>query len=205
MKLKHKVFAGVAALGLAAGLTACGQSDPAVQSDKDKVNAQVNNRGGAYIPKNNVEFNNYNEAQKLYDSPNTIIWCTATFPNDSAPLFTVPIRGKLTSSSVSYFRGQELAYDNGENWTAEARSVDGMYHGNPPGYRYGFTPSGQYVDFFGLETFCTTQPTQFQREKTEIALAVDPGLADAQKRAQDALAKGDQAGAQKILEGALPR
>ncbi|QIG58738.1 hypothetical protein SEA_DATBOI_74 [Gordonia phage DatBoi] len=206
MKLKHKVIASVMALGLAGTMTACaGASDPAVQSDQDKVNKQVDQRGGAYIPKNNVEFNNYNQAQELYDSPNTIIWCSASFPNDSSPLFTVPIRGKLTSSSVSYFRGQERLDRNTDPWTAESRSVDGMYHGSPPPYRYGFTPGGEYVDFFGLETFCTTQPTKFQREKTEISLSVDPGLADAQKRAQEALAKGDTAGAQKILEGATPR
>ncbi|QDF15436.1 hypothetical protein SEA_MOLLYMUR_76 [Gordonia phage Mollymur] len=211
MKLNRKAIAASAVgLGLAAALTACGPSeDSSSQDSKDKaaVEQQTNQRGGAYVPKNHVEFNNYNKAQELYDSPNTIIWCSASFPNDNAPLFTVPIRGKLTSSSVSLFPSEVAGAGGQSGWTytPEQKSVDGMYHGNPPAYRYGFTPGGEYVDFFGLETFCTTQPTKFQREKTEISLSVDPGLADAQKRAQEALAKGDVAGAQKILEGATPR
>jgi hypothetical protein len=51
--------------------------------------------------------------------------------------------------------------------------VDGLFHPNPPGYRYGFTPGGQYVDFFNMATFCTTALTEFQRQETRVAVDYD--------------------------------
>lgn len=149
-----------------------------------------------YIPKNAVEGANYNKAQELYDDPSTIIWCTAFPTSNSEPLVTVPIAGKLTSSSVSAFRSD----DEIDGVALEAESVDGLYHGSPPPYRYGFTPGGQYVDFFNLQTLCTTQPLSFQRQSVKVS--IDHQLDAASKDAEAALQSGDKAKAQAILEGA---
>jgi hypothetical protein len=153
-----------------------------------------------------VEFNNYNKAQKLYDSPDTIIWCSTTWGNANAPIITLPVAGKLTSSSVSLLPSLKGATGGGDGqdfYTTEQRSVDGMYHGNPPPYRYGFTPGGQYVDFFNMPTLCTTALTKVQREQTKVVVALDAKAATAQRVAEKALANGDKAGAQRALEGAV--
>jgi hypothetical protein len=78
-----------------------------------------------------------------------------------------------------------------------------MYHGSPPPYRYGFTPGGQYVDFSNMQVFCTTALTKFQRQNTKVSIENDPTAATADAQAQDALKRGDKAGAQKILSDAL--
>lgn len=186
------------------GLTAC-EGDSAGSSDEyqEQQKAATTDRDDLYKPHNNVEYNNYNEAQKLYDDPNTIQWCTAAWSNDSAPLFTVPIKGKLTSSSVSYFPNTEQRKGQSDaTWNPELRSVDGMYHGNPPAYRYGFTPAGQYVDFSGMEVMCTTSPTKFQRESSNITFETDEALSDAQRKAEDLLKQGKGKEAQQVLEDA---
>ncbi len=154
-----------------------------------------------YIPENDVEFKNYNAAQKLYDSPDTIIWCSTTWGNANAPLVTVPVTGKLTSSSTTFFNPErsEWSSDNGAV-VLPSRSVDGLFHPNPPQYRYGFTPGGQYVDFFNMPTFCTTALTKFQRQQTKVTVVFDAQAKQAQKRAEQALRSGDKAGAQQALE-----
>lgn len=158
----------------------------------------------AYIPKNDVELRNYNDAQKLYDSPNTIIWCSTTWGNASAPLVTVPVTGKLTSSSTSFFPSTKWVDRGNYSWTeVQQPSIDGLYHPNPPQYRYGFTPGGQYVDFFNMPTFCTTALTKFQRESTKVQVEFDAEARQAQQRAQAALKAGSPSQAQKILSEAL--
>lgn len=150
------------------------------------------------------DFLNYNQAQRLYASRTSIIWCTTTWGNPSAPMVTIPVQSKLTSSSVSFYPSSRVkVYENSGEYTPERRSVDGMYHGSPPPYRYGFTPGGQYVDFFNMPTLCTTALTKFQRQETKVALSVDDAAKAADAQAQAALARGDHAGAQKILEDAL--
>lgn len=165
-----------------------------VQEEADGFGKQV------YIPHNGVEFNNYNNAQKLFDNPTTIIWCTASFGgSNTSPLITVPVAGKLTSSTTSYFNPQQIAYQHSDS-VVGTQSVDGMFHTNPPPYRFGFTPGGQYVDFFNMPTFCTTQPIQFQRQS--ISVRVDRGLAAATIQAESALRNGDKQKAQALLEQA---
>ncbi|KMV15958.1 hypothetical protein ACT17_22990 [Mycolicibacterium conceptionense] len=193
--------AGMVAVS-ALALAAC-ESTAASNSEQYKKVEENAGKRQPYQPHNDVEFNNYNEAQKLYDNPNTIQWCTATWSNGSAPLFTVPIRGKLTSSSVSYYPNQEVRNDGSAAYNPELRSVDGMYHGNPPAYRYGFTPAGVYVDFSGMEVMCSTQPMKFQRQDTKITYEPDPQLADAQRRAEEALKAGKPDEAQRILQEAV--
>jgi hypothetical protein len=70
-------------------------------------------------------------------------------------------------------------------------------------YRYGFTPAGVYNDWTGLETFCTTEPSVWQREKTTIVMASDPDLLKAQQDAQAALKAGDPVKAEQILQAAI--
>lgn len=153
-----------------------------------------------YEPHNDVEFNNFNEAQKLYDSPDTIIWCTA-FPNSpTAPIITVPIAGKLTSSSTTFYSPDLIDSSDEGKVVTQARSVDKMYHPDPPQYRYGFTPGGQYVDFFQMPTLCTTKAMKFQTQN--IRFEIDTGLEDATNEAQKALEAGNKEKAQKILEKA---
>lgn len=178
---------------LALGLTAC--EDESVpdkeRSEYKKVEKTANAREAVYIPQNQVEFNNYNRAQQTYDSPSTILWCTTTFSNPSAPIITVPVAGKLTSSSVSYFPNRKWVDRGNYMWSdTEAKSVDGMYHGTPAPYRYGFTPGGQYVEFSNMDTYCTTQLTKVQRQKTEVSVKSDPVADSAQAKAEAILKQG---------------
>lgn len=206
---KILLLAALVAVGALAGCT----SHHSPQASQE---SQINRAAGdrvAYVPHHNVEFNNYNESQKLYDDPATIIWCTTTWGNPSAPMVSIPIAGKLTSSSTTFFNPSHIVYSGDTGLTAiGSRSVDGMYHPNPPQYRFGFTPGGQYVDFFNMPTLCTTALTKFQRQQTKVSLTVDPTAEHATKQAEAVLKAGTlqdgtikpqaQAQAQKILEGA---
>jgi hypothetical protein len=184
--------------------TGCGF---AVAGDASDILTGIDSKANSYKPfiqpfPGNAELHNYEGAQRLYAQPNTIIYCTTTWGNASAPLVTIPIAGKLTSSSVSYFpssRTFKPGDDGGGQYTPERRSVDGLYHGSPPPYRYGFTPGGQYVDFFNMPTLCTTALTKFQRQATKVTIDVDQQSKTADQQAQAALARGDKAGAQRIL------
>lgn len=203
--MKKKVLGVVIAALAVVGLSACEEGGgPAPKTEREQVEQKAAEREGVYIPQNDVEFNNYNKAQELYDNPSSIIWCTTTWGNASAPLVTVPVAGKLTSSSVSYFPNQEkVTADLGEwngDMLVEARSVDGMYHGSPGPYRFGFTPGGQYVDFTNMPTFCTTALTEFQRQSTEVSISNDDVSASIQEQAETALQSGDADEAQRLLE-----
>lgn len=162
--------------------------------------------------RNNVEYQNYFKAQTTYDDPSTILWCSTTWGNASAPLVTIPVAGKLTSSTVSLFPSTQVHIDTdttGSSYNPELPSVDGMFHGTPPPYRYGFTPGGQYVDFFNMPTFCTTALTAFQRSATKVTLTVDPAMKAAQDTAEKALADciarkvSNCPAAQRALEGGI--
>ena len=140
----------------------------------------------------------------MYDTPSSIIWCTTTWGNASAPLVTVPVAGKLTSSSTTFFQPETPLWNsNGGGLIVSSRSVDGLFHPNPPQYRYGFTPGGQYVDLFYMPTFCTTAMTNFQRESTKVSLEIPADVAAAQKRAEDYLKQGNSSAAQKALEAVV--
>lgn len=178
------------------GLTAC--LEPTVQ---EKAYAAQDKKASARVAPDvtgDTEYNNYIKAQELYDDPANILWCTASFPSTASPIFTVPIAGKLTSSSVSYFPGASVDYSSSGNVLTENRSVDGMFHGSPGPYRYGFTPAGQYVDFTNLAVFCTTALTEFQRQSLEVSVSVDDGVT---VKAEELLKNGDAAGAQALIDG----
>jgi hypothetical protein len=54
-----------------------------------------------------------------------------------------------------------------------------------------------------METICSTQPTVYQKQQTDIVLRTDPGLVDASSQAKAALQAGDPAKATQILENAI--
>lgn len=133
-----------------------------------------------FIPTNDLDFKNYDRRQKVADDPTAILWCTSSFPIPSSPLFTFPVVGKLTSGGKRPF-----ATDPGP---------DAMY-GSSGDYRYGFTPNNIYIEYYNMPTFCTTEPTVWQRQETKMAMATDSVLLAAHKAAQQALkaGKGDEA------------
>lgn len=209
MKRVSRILIVLALLAFAAfSLTACGGDDSAKQKAVDQAEENIDQEAEeriSYIPKHDWDFVNYDRAYKeVWDNPTSIVWCTFSFNNPSSPLVTVPVQTKLTSSSVSIRPNQQVRqYSGNGSYTPEVRSVDGMYHGSPPPYRYGFTPGGQYVDFFNTETFCTTAPTKFQREATDVSLSIDTGLESASERAEQALANNNEEAAQRILNDAI--
>lgn len=183
-------------VGVVLTLSACGgkKHNNAKTNAHSKAQAAVQNANREFVVppvKNFVDYNNYYKAQELYDSPSTIIWCTTSFGTTGSPLVTVPITGKLTSSSVSLFPNTQVHLDTdtgGSTYYPELTSVDGMYHGSPPPYRYGFTPGGQYVDFSGMQVLCTTALTKFQKQSTTVDVSYDPAVSAAQAQAQKDLA-----------------
>lgn len=200
MKTIKPLAAIAAILTMALSLAAC---EAPTESNQDKAASAVSKKVAsqkAYIPINDVELDNYNKAQKLYDTPSSIIWCTTTWGNTAAPIVTIPIAGKLTSSSTTYFQPEAFFNRGNYSWqTGTARSVDGLFHPNPPQYRYGFTPGGQYVDFFNMPTLCTTALTKLQRQQTKLQVEVDPEGKTATTAAEKALASGNKAAAQQAL------
>jgi len=191
---KKKILAFVSVLvGIILVLTACGtsQSNAAYEAEQNAANRTY------YIPQNDVEGRNYNWRQEIADDPSLILWCTFFPQNPNSPMITVPIMGKLTSGGKRPFRQYDSA-------GYEQPGADAMY-GSSGEYRYGFGPSGkfEYYDFYGVETFCTTVPLTFQREKTIIVMEKDPILTVAGQQAQQALQGGDPNLANQILLDAI--
>lgn len=120
----------------------------------------------------NPELRNYNERIKVADNPATVIWCTAFPSQPGTQPITVPIVGKLTSGSKRPSPGAQAVYTNGDTSGTYSPDLPDQYgfYGSSGEYRYGFTPAGMYVDFYGMETFCTNEPTLWQREKTTIVI-----------------------------------
>ena len=148
-------------------------------------------RSDIYVMKNDVEYRNYNRRQQLADDPTSILWCTSAFPVPGSPMFTIPIVGKLTSGSKRPFPISDTQ-----------PGPDGMY-GSSGEYRYGFTTSGMYADWYNMQTFCTTEPTVWQRQSTTLVMQADPELLRVQTAARAALARGDTAEANRILSAGI--
>jgi len=164
-------------------LCSCTEQQKAHQEAIDRASARA-----AYIPKNDIEFKNYDRRNRIADDPTTIMWCTAAFPIPSSPLFTVPIVGKTTSGSKRTFESDP--------------GPDGMY-GSSGDYDYGFTPTGMYAEWRKMTQFCTNEPTVWQRQATTIAMQIDPELMKAHESARKALQNGNQTEALKILQSAI--
>ena len=172
--------------GVGLAISGCNNQE---QAHSDAITL-AQNRSGIYVMKNDVEFKNYNERQKIADDPNTILWCTFAFPMPSSPLVTVPVVGKLTSGGKRPFDTEP--------------GPDGMY-GSSGEYRYGFGPDGVYSDFYDLATYCTNKPMIWQREKTDIVMGTDLPLLAAQQKAQEALKNGNKQQAEQILAEAIKK
>lgn len=197
--MKTRVTALIGAVAVVVGLSACGGSSPSSEAQDQAKNNAENFR--PYVPPaNNTEQQNYNAAQKLYNDPANILWCTVLSQSSTGPIITVPIAGKLTSSTTTAFQPEYLKTGDSSGAALPAVSVDGLYHPSPPPYRYGFTPGGQYVDFFNTPTVCTTKPLEFQRQS--VSVKVDSSLNSATAKAEAALRSGNKDEAQRILESA---
>lgn len=179
----------------------CEDNSPAAQSRRE-AEAKSSQRT-SFIPKNDVEFKNYEKRQILADDPTAILWCTSAFPIPSSPLFTVPVVGKLTSGNKRPY-ATEYHSGNGYSYYPELPGPDGMY-GSSGEYRYGFTPGGIYADWYGMPVFCTTEPMVWQRESTTIVMQTDPLFSEAHARAREALKAGKPDEARKILEDAIAK
>lgn len=170
----------VVALGL---MVACAGDPAPAQTAQQQAQSKADSNQ-VYIPKNNLELNNYNSRQKIADDPSTILWCTSAFPIPSSPLFTIPVLGKLTSASKRPFSTSQVNSWGDTVYSPELPGPDGMY-GPSDSYRYGFTPGGVYVEWSGaMQTYCTTEPSVWQRQSTTIVLSPDKGLAAAQSACQ---------------------
>lgn len=185
-----KKFLGLLGVLLALLLvgTACTGQSSAIQK-KQRTGTDIAKSRQVYVPHNDVEGNNYNARQRLADDPSTLIWCTAFPTNPNAQPITVPIVGKLTSGNKRPYPTSQVLIDTdttGRSYSPEVPGPDGMY-GTSGEYRYGFRPDGVYVDFYNLETFCTSEPTVFQKEHTIIDIESANKAAD--NTAQAALAK----------------
>lgn len=195
MKLSRVLFV-VLIFALSVGTAACGGggSGSSAAQRAAKGNADLQSR--IYAQQNNIEFNNYNDRQKIADDPTTILWCTAYPANPNARPVTVPIVGKLTSSEKRPYATSQVVDFSGidsNSYSPERPGPDKMF-GASVAYRYGFTPAHVYVDFTGIETVCTTQPTVYQAQQTDIMIKTDPGLAAAAQQAQAQLKAGVQPG-----------
>lgn len=195
--------AAVAALALFA--TACADENgnagaPTAAEEAAAVSAERD----VYVPRNDVEGDNYNRRLEIADDPTSIMWCTVSFSNPSSPLLTVPIVGKLTSGNKRPYSTEQILIDTntpGRWYSPEVADPQGFFGSSSP-YRYGFTPAG-FLFELELETVCTNEPLVWQREQTTIAMQVDEDLLTAQNAARDLLRTGDEAGAYDVLEEAL--
>jgi len=185
---------------LSLAIASCINEPVSVMEARAEVQERIEGRN-YYVPQNDLEFRNYNRRQILADDPTALLWCTSAFPIPSSPIFTVPIVGKLTSGNK-----RPYPVDRNPDYTTdrflEAPGPDGMY-GTSGEYRYGYTPGGIYADWYNMPTFCTTEPTIWQRESTVIVLQTDPILAEAHRLAREALAAGNEGEATRILEEAV--
>lgn len=200
MNKKLSTALAVAAASLVLLTTAC-TAETSREAQLQETSGRFDNRAAPVVT-GDAEYSNYVRAQEdVYDDPNTILWCSSSFPTATSPIFTVPIAGKLTSSSVSMFPGESVGGGSSSGYYKEENvSVDGMYHGSPGPYRYGFTPGGVYVDFTNLSVFCSTSLVEFQRQALNIT-ASESQVEATQTQAEDLLRAGDQAGAQNLLDG----
>jgi len=190
---KKGIFIIVLIIGVSLSLVSCATSQSLAANQAEEIAA---NRS-YYVPHNDTEARNYNWRQEIADDPSLILWCTFFPQNPSSPMITVPIMGKLTSGGKRPFPQYNI---NGY----EQPGADGMY-GSSGEYRFGFGPIGkfEYYDFYGVETFCTTIPLVFQREKTIIVMKKDPTLTLAGQQAKQALQSGDPDRASQILLDAI--
>lgn len=180
-----KILIGMSFIAAALALSGCGAPTNRIEANRE-AERQAEKRS-PYIQKNDIEYNNYDKRQRMSDDPTTIMWCTFFPPTPGTQPITIPVVGKLTSGGKRVFRSTDgNGYEN--------VGPDGMF-GSSGEYRYGFTPGDNMVDIYNLPSFCTTEPTVWQRAQTEIIITTDASLVAASKAASSALKAGDGAAA----------
>lgn len=175
-----------AVVGLAVILTAGAAGCSPSKKDKDSGDTIAKNRAPVVLT-NDVEGKNYARRLTLADNPASLIWCTAYPSNPNAKAFTVPIVGKLTSSSKRPTATERARSGDtsGTEYSPEIPGPDGMFGSSIP-YQYGFDPAGNEHDFSAsMELHCTSVPDIIQKETTQIAVksSTDPGQLDADVQA----------------------
>lgn len=165
----------MAAAMLAAGCGGSSTKPAAAPNGQTAQDVAAQNAGALHVTTTNVEFNNYNKKQALFDDPSTILWCTYFPPTPGAKPFTVPVSGKLTSSTKRATPPTKVliaGYGTGggsSTYTPDQPGPDGMF-GSSDQYRFGFTPLGMYEDFENLASFCTTDLTDYGRTEAVLIL-----------------------------------
>lgn len=174
-----------ASVGLAVIVTtgAAGCNDTKTKNSGDAI---AKNRAPVVLT-NDIEGKNYARRLTLADNPASLIWCSVYPANPNAKAFTVPIVGKLTSSSKRPEPTERARSGDtsGTEYNPEIPGPDGMY-GTSVSYQYGFDPAGNYHEFSAsMEMHCTSVPDIIQKETTQIAVksSTDPGQLDADVQA----------------------
>lgn len=196
----------IAATACEGGAAPSDDQKSAIERAKDQAKGRQ-----IYKPSHDVDFKNYNDRMRLADSPATILWCTFFPPgvqsvtDGSTPgqAITVPIAGKLTDAGVTPFPPASPAtvYGDGYTWYPYP-APDGMY-GTAGDFRFGFDPTRAiYYEFTDLPAFCTSEPTVWQADSTDIVVDTDSTLTSATRAAESALRDGDAERALSILKGA---
>lgn len=172
-----------------ASLAACTPNDQAAEKARE-----ANQNYVPYPVRNFIDQRNYSWRLQISDDPSMILWCTMFPPTPGTKPITVPIIGKLTSSSKRPFSGDPTAYVD-----------DQAMYGTSGEYRYGFGPTGmqEYYDITGMSTFCTTQPMLWQTQLTVVVQSKDNALLTASQQAHDLIAAGKLQEAQAVLDAAV--
>lgn len=195
--LKYSLFLAFLVLPL----VACGGQGTTSASDQAQ-RGSASLQSQIYISHHNIEFQNYNLRQKMADDPSTILWCTFFPPTMGQEPFTVPIAGKLTSSNKRPYQSTRYEADSNGVYAYENAGPDKMY-GSSSEYRYGFDPTRTiYYDFTSLASFCTNEPTVWQKNQTNVVIQTDTTLNSLDRAAQQALRAGHAAQALSLLKKA---
>lgn len=199
-------------IGLLA-LAGCGAGGASQEPSAQDKAQQKNNalQRDIYQPQHDIEFRNYNLRLKVADDPSTILWCTFFPPgiqgvgngSTAGQAFTVPVAGKLTSSSKRPYA--DTRWTDRGSYTFTEAPVAGPDHmfGASSEYRYGFDPTlTTYYDFTGLASFCTTEPTVWQAKQTQIVVDTDRTLTAVTRAAEAAIKANDPQKALELLKTA---
>jgi hypothetical protein len=153
------------------------------------------------LPKCSADFNNYVENAKRRIDPRTVQFCTIFPDTPGVKPFTIPIVGDMTSSSVSFYpTSRAVNGDNNSNkyeYTPDRRSYDGMYHGSPPPYRYGFDAISNAEHKIGgnLGWWCTDTPQPSQIQDTTLNVTLVANAKQLTSEINNSLSHGDRSGA----------
>lgn len=187
MNRKKMLLLSVASIIGLSFIAGCSEEEKVVDDRVKQANqAKADNR---YVPTNGVESRNYYGRQRVADDPASLLWCTEYPSNMNVKPFTVPIVGKLTSGNKRPYPTSRIIIDNdtyGHEYNPELPGED-QFYGSSGDYRYGFDPAGNYHEFWGLESYCSTVPSVVQKNTTDISVTVSGELSAVDAKVQEAL------------------